>query len=127
VIAVQKNELDKLNSKMLLLEKENIEMKQQVSNLIDSMKVLIPKAVVDATQPVLLKLTTQQTFFEKQTELILNTLQEQMTMYTNMPTSKSSSVSRCTKKTHSAPTGKTLQMSNQTHAAEVPLDCVLDP
>ena len=68
VIAVQNNELDELKSKVLLLEKENIEMKQQVSNLIDSMKVTIPKAVVDATQPVILKLTMQQTSFEKQTK-----------------------------------------------------------
>ena len=87
-----------MNARILLLEKENIEIKLQLNTLISGIQSVVADAVVRATGPVIEKITSQQTSFENQTELIFKSLEEQIANLTNVATLQSPSVPLCNPK-----------------------------
>ena len=91
-IQEQKNEVKEMNARILLLEKENIEIKLQLNTLISGIQSVVADAVVRATGPVIEKITSQQTSFENQTDLIFKSLEEQIAILTNVSTLQSPSV-----------------------------------
>ena len=84
----QASDLKTMSENIDALKKENDKLRQDAENFNANVKNIIEKVVSQTTEAVIKQMTTHQTSVENQTNLLLNSMQEQITSIMNLNTSK---------------------------------------
>ena len=80
--AAQDEVIVNIQVKMALLEKENQDLKRKVMDIVDKMKGLTEKVISDTSKVFLQTMTEQQDSFEKKNDLLLQSVENQLSTLT---------------------------------------------
>ena len=87
----QETEVDDLKAKLRKLEKENCDLKSQLDNVHSTLKNVMEKAITDVTESLVQRISLQQKTMENQTNSLISSLEDQISLLTNMFNTTSSS------------------------------------
>ena len=80
----QGTESNEMKTKIVHLENENTNFKNELENILKIIKDVTEKAIVDATKSLVKRMSDQQESLEVYTNTIISSLQEQMTITSNL-------------------------------------------